>query len=214
MPPKTPEQGTGRPAARRATAVSPAIDVEATQIVEAEGAGIRELASVLVEGSQNRAGRAGKVLLAIASKEPRLLGVVVMPLVQGLESKHKRAVKASAELLPKIAKVAPARVAKHAAALGEKFGSVPLEAQDGIVRTFVTLSLASVAYQRRLEPVLTEALRGADAKTLVAWTELIVPALKGEPHANVRAVAEGRLAGLPKPHAKKLSAVLGIKRGL
>ena len=83
--------------------------------------------------------------------------------------------------------------------------------KDGLVRTFAALCSASVAYQKRLEPVLDLALGQADAKTLVRWTEIVLPALKGEPHARARAVVEGRVGELPRPVAQKLAEFLGIK---
>jgi hypothetical protein len=110
-----------------------------------------------------------------------------------------------------MARLAPARVARHLPALTTTFTEVSPVAQDGLVRTFSTLCVASVAYQKRLEPVLDVALGAADAKTLLRWTQIVLPALKGEPHARARAVVERRLPALPRPVAQKIADHLGIK---
>jgi hypothetical protein len=39
----------------------------------------------------------------------------------------------------------------------------------------------------------------------------VLPALKGEPHAQARAVVEQRLSAIPRPQAEKISEFLGIK---
>ena len=83
--------------------------------------------------------------------------------------------------------------------------------KDGLVKTFAALCTASVAYQKRLEPVLTLALDGADGKTLLAWSQIVLPALKGEPHARARAVVEGRLDLIPRSYAQQIADFLGIK---
>ena len=83
--------------------------------------------------------------------------------------------------------------------------------KDGLVKTFAALCTASVAYQKRLEPVLTLALNGADGKTLFTWSQIVLPALKGEPHARARAVVEGRLDLIPRAYAQQIADFLGIK---
>ena len=88
---------------------------------------------------------------------------------------------------------------------------VPGVAKTTLVKTFAALCTASVAYQKRLEPVLTTALNGADGKTLLAWTQIVLPALKGEPHARARAVVEGRLNLIPRSYAQQIADFLGIK---
>jgi hypothetical protein len=86
-------------------------------------------------------------------------------------------------------------------------------AQDGLVRTFVALCTASVTYQKRLIDNFERALRNADDKTLPRWVEVILPALKGEPYAQARAVAESRLGDpqLPRPIAQRVADLLGVK---
>ena len=56
-----------------------------------------------------------------------------------------------------------------------------------------------------------KALTGAEPKTLLRWTELVLPALKGEPHAQARAVVEQRLNDIPRPQAEKIAEFLGIR---
>ena len=85
------------------------------------------------------------------------------------------------------------------------------EGKDGLVRTFAGLCTASVAYQKRLEPALARALGEAEPKLLIRWTEIVLPALKGEPHARARAVVEERLPQIPRPQAQKIADFLGIK---
>ena len=143
--------------------------------------------------------------------KPEMVVPLVDKFAKGILSKHKRVVQVSADALPQIAKVAPARVARHLEVLKGSFGEALEEGQDGLVRTFAALCIASVAYQKRLEPVLTEALAGADGKTLLRWTQTILPALKGEPHARARAVVEARLDLLQKPIAQPIADFLGIK---
>jgi hypothetical protein len=110
-----------------------------------------------------------------------------------------------------MARLAPARVARHLQLLTDSFSAASPLGKDGLVRTFAALCSASVAYQKRLEPVLDLALGQADPKTLVRWTEIVLPALKGEPHARARSVVEARVADLPRPIAQKLADFLGIK---
>ena len=98
----------------------------------------------------------------------------------------------------------------HSGASGMTLGGL-LPWVIAVALILAALCVASVAYQKRLEPVLTEALAGADGKTLLRWTQAILPALKGEPHARARAVVEGRLDLLQKPIAQPIADFLGIK---
>jgi hypothetical protein len=127
-----------------------------------------------------------------------------------LASPHARVVRASANALPELARVAPAKVARHLPKLKDAFDDVTDVARDGIVRTWVSLCLASVAYQRRLIDILQHALTNAPDKTLVAWSAVVLPALKGEPHAEAREVVEARIPQLPRPLAQKIAKQLGI----
>jgi len=103
------------------------------------------------------------------------------------------------------------RVARQLDLLKSSFETTTDIGKDGLVRTFAALCSASVAYQKRLEPVLTLALNGADGKTLLAWSKTVLPALKGEPHARARAVVEGRLNMIPRAYGQQIADFLGIK---
>ena len=120
-------------------------------------------------------------------------------------------VQASAAALPVLARVAPAKVARHLEKLRASFDTTSDVGKEGMVRTFVALCLASVAYQKRVVDVLEKALASAEPRTLQRWTELVLPALKGEPHAQARAVVEQRLPAIPRPQAEKIGDFLGIK---
>ena len=106
---------------------------------------------------------------------------------------------------------APAKVARHLERLRANYDAAIDVAKDGIVRTFVALCIASVAYQKRVIDVLEKQSSGAEPKTLLRWTELVLPALKGEPHAQARAVVEQRLNDIPRPQAEKIAEFLGIR---
>ncbi|MCA9581345.1 MAG: hypothetical protein KC416_06090 [Myxococcales bacterium] len=172
---------------------------------------ISQLAKELLDERQTTATQAARILSEIIAKKPDMVVTAVERFTQGIASTHKRVVQTSAEALPAIAKIAPARVAKHLERLRTAWGETNDVGKDGLVRTFSNLCAASVAYQKRLEPILSKALGEADGKTLVIWTETVLPALKGEPHANARAVVEGRLEELPKASAQKIADFLGIK---
>ncbi len=168
-------------------------------------------ATLLREGSATAATQAGRVLTEVQAREPKLLVGAVKELVEALRSPHKRAVQAAADALPVVAKHAPARVAKHLDTLKAAFDETTDAGRDGLVRTFSQLCIASVAYQKRLEPILVHALSQAEGKTLVRWTTTVLPALKGEPHANARAVVEDRLYKLPRSVAVPIAEFLGVR---
>ncbi|MFW6049718.1 MAG: hypothetical protein ACODAU_01010 [Myxococcota bacterium] len=167
--------------------------------------------SQLLDSRSTTATQAARVLSEVISRKPELVVGLVDKFVKGLRSKHKRVVQASAEALPAVAKVSPARVARHLDTLKSSFDSLSEEGKDGLVRTFANLCSASVAYQKRLEPVLTKALHQAQGKTLLAWTEAVLPALKGEPHARARSVVEARLYKVPRSVAQPIADFLGVK---
>jgi hypothetical protein len=120
-------------------------------------------------------------------------------------------VQASADALPAIARIAPAKVARHLEILKAAYEPAILDGRDGLVRTFAALCTASVAYQKRLEPSLTTALERADGKTLLKWSRIVLPALKGEPHARARGVVEARLYRIPRAVAQQIAEFLKIK---
>lgn len=168
---------------------------------------IRELS----EGSKSGATQAARVIEEVVAKQPQLAAPYIAKLVRALNSPEPRVVQACANSLPELARVAPAKVARHLATLCERFADRSETAQDGCVRTFVALCTASIAYQKRLIDVLEQALDGADDKTLARWTELVLPALKGEPHARAREIVEGRLSTMERTHGQKIADFLGIR---
>ncbi|HKU38574.1 MAG TPA: hypothetical protein VJR89_10520 [Polyangiales bacterium] len=167
----------------------------------------------LVDPKESTAVLAAKVLEEVANHKPELLAPHIERLVSALNAERPKIAQCSAHCLPILARVAPAKVAKHLKTLQGSFGTASEIARDGLVRTFVSLCLASVTYQKRLIDVFEQALREADPKTLVRWVELILPALKGEPYAQARAVAEQRLTEpeLPRPVAQRVAELLGVK---
>ncbi len=172
---------------------------------------IAEHGETMMEGPRTAATQSARVLSEIIAEKPELVVPLVAKFAKGISSSNKRVVQTSAEALPAIARIAPARVARQLDVLKGSFGEANDVGKDGLVKTFAALCTASVAYQKRLEPVLTLALNGADGKTLLAWTQIVLPALKGEPHARARAVVEGRLNLIPRAYAQQIADFLGIK---
>lgn len=172
---------------------------------------IAEHGETMMEGPRTAATQSARVLSEIIAIKPELAVPLVAKFTRGISSSNKRVVQTCAEALPVIARIAPARVARQLEALKGAFQQANDIGKDGLVKTFAALCTASVAYQKRLEPVLTLALRGADGKTLLAWTQIVLPALKGEPHARARAVVEARLNLIPRAYAQEIADFLGIK---
>ena len=188
--------------------------VEAAKILadtEGVAASIAELGEHMATGSANRATQAARILNEIGKEHTQLLVPLVPGLAQGMTSKHRRVVQTAAAMLPLIARVAPARVAKQIDVLKESYTACSATGKDGLVRTFSALCTASVAYQQRLEPVLTQALDEADGKTLLNWSQVVLPALKGEPHARARAVVERRMYQIPRSIGQKIAENLGVR---
>jgi hypothetical protein len=172
---------------------------------------IAEHGETMMEGPRTAATQSARVLSEIIAAKSELVVPLVAKFARGISSSNKRVVQASAEALPAIARIAPARVARQLDVLKSSFEDASDVGKDGLVRTFAALCTASVAYQQRLEPVLTLALKGADGKTLFTWSQIVLPALKGEPHARARAVVEGRLDLIPRSYAQQIADFLGIK---
>ena len=172
---------------------------------------IAEQGETMMEGPRTAATQSARVLSEIIQEKPELVVPLVAKFAKGISSSNKRVVQTSAEALPAIARIAPARVARQLDVLKGSFEEANDVGKDGLVKTFAALCTASVAYQKRLEPVLTTALNGADGKTLFAWTQIVLPALMGEPHARARAVVEGRLNLIPRAYAQQIADFLGIK---
>jgi hypothetical protein len=175
--------------------------------------GVDQYVRNLADPKETTAVQAARVVEELANQKPELLAPHIERLVALLGSERARVAQCAAHCLPILARVAPAKVAKHLKTLQASFGAASDIAKDGLVRTFVALCLASVTYQKRLIEVFEAALRGADAKQLASWVEHILPALKGEPYAQARALAEQRLnePALPRPVAQRVAELLGVK---
>ncbi len=172
---------------------------------------IQAYADALIEGKGPAVNQAAEVVGRLALERPEALVPAIERLTRAVSSKARRSAQAASDALPALARIAPARVAKHLDALKLAYAEATPIGRDGLVRTFSALCAASVAYQKRLEPTLTEALRTCDGKSLVRWSQTVLPSLKGEPHARARLVVEARLYEIPRPHGIKLGEVLGIR---
>jgi hypothetical protein len=173
--------------------------------------GLAHYARALESENATLANQAARVIDEVIAQKPELVAPYIERLVRLLLSANTRVVSSCAGALPVLARVAPAKVARHLERLRGSYDAASDVAKDGMVRTFVALCIASVAYQKRVIDVLEKALGGAEPKTLLRWTELVLPALKGEPHAQARAVVEQRLPELPRPQAEKIAEFLGIR---
>lgn len=217
---KTPARATAKTSGAAATANN-----AAKRVSTSDGAGadvvplnaaigdrpITEVGDELVSGKKALAAAAARSIDALLEREPELVVPIIDRFVKAIAADDKRAAQTAAAALPVMARVAPARVARHLPRLKDGFDAATPVGKDGLVRTFAALCTASVAYQKRLEGVLNKALGEADAKTLQKWTEVVLPALKGEPHARARATVEARLERIPKAVAQKIADFLGIK---
>ena len=188
-----------------------AAEIAAALAAGAHDPPVSHYAKALDDENPNAAAVGARVIEELAAIKPELCAPHIERLVRGLWSQHTRVVQAASVALPLLGKVAPAKVARHRERLQQGFDNASEPAKDGIVRTLVALCLASVAYQRRVVDVLEKALASAEPKTLQRWTEVVLPALKGEPHAQARTAVERRLPDLPRPIAEKIAEQLGIK---
>ena len=202
-PPEAPAEHAGEPGA-------PELSASAAAILAGGDAQLLSHVQAL-EQEGRAASLAARVVEEVIQHKPQLGAPHIGRLVKLLINGPARGAQTAALALPLLAKVAPAKVARHLDVLRDGFGAATEPAKDGMVRVFIALCLASVAYQRRVIDVLEKALASAEPKTLVQWTELALPALKGEPHAQARAVVEQRLYELPKPQAQRIADFLGVR---
>jgi len=186
-------------------------DVAARVLAGESDKTITDLGDDLVSGKKSVAAQAARVLDEIVDNDPDSVVGIIDRYAEAIGGRAKRPAQSAAKALPLMARTAPARVARHLPKLKRSYDGATKAGKDGLVRTFAGLCTASVAYQKRLEDVLNKALAEADAKTLIQWSEVVLPALKGEPHARARATVEGRLGRIPKVHAQKIADFLGIK---
>ena len=201
----------GGPSAPVETTESTAGLVAAITAAVPDAPPVLQLADDLASGKPAPMANAARVIEEWLLKRPEVLVPAIDRLIGCIGSPHKRAAQTAALALPVMGRLAPARVARHLPALTEKFPECSEIAKDGLVATFAALCTASVAYQKRLEPVLDLALSSADPKTLLRWAEVVLPSLKGEPHARARAVVENRLPSMPRPQAQPIANFLGVK---
>jgi hypothetical protein len=168
-------------------------------------------ANALEDERETTANHSARLMQELAELKPDLLVPLIERFSRLVASKNKRVVATCAAALAPLSRIAPAKVAKQLPLLTQNWELTTEEGKDGLVRTFAGLCTASVAYQKRLEPALARALGEAEPKLLIRWTEIVLPALKGEPHARARAVVEERLPQIPRPQAQKIADFLGIK---
>src|SRR5690606_20290754 len=117
---------------------------------EAPAPQIAELGAALLDASSvAKATQAAKVLAEIAAQRIELLTPQVDKFAKTIASKNKRVAQTAADALPGLARVAPARVARHLDPLRAAFAQASPVGKDGLVRTFAALCTASVAYQKR-----------------------------------------------------------------
>lgn len=126
---------------------------------------IAEHGETMMEGPRTAATQSARVLSEIIAEKPELVVPLVAKFAKGISSSNKRVVQTSAEALPAIARIAPARVARQLDVLKSSFEEANDVGRDGLVKTFAALCTASVAYQKRLEPVLTTAPRSRRASS-------------------------------------------------
>jgi len=176
-----------------------------------DGQAVLRHAIALEDDREATANQAARLIQELSEVKPELLVPLIERFSRLLISKNKRVVASSATALAPLSRIAPAKVAKQLPLLTQNWEHTTEEGKDGLVRTFAGLCTASVAYQKRLEPALARALGEAEPKLLIRWTEIVLPALKGEPHARARAVVEERLPNIPRPQAQKIADFLGIK---
>jgi hypothetical protein len=216
-PPQPPEPADPQPPGEAPAPAAPAPAAAAPELTAAAAAILAGNEAQLLQHVQalEQEGRpaslAARVVEEVIQSKPQLGAPHIGRLVKILVAGPARGAQTAAIILPQLAKVAPAKVARHLDTLREGFAAASEPSKDGMVRVFIALCVASVAYQRRVIDVLEKALASAEPKLLVQWTELALPALKGEPHAQARAVVEGRLYDLPKPQAQRIADFLGIK---
>lgn len=180
-------------------------------IASSDAQAVLRHAIALEDDRETTANQAARLIQELAEAKPELLVPLIERFARLLVSKNRRVVASCAAALAPLSRIAPAKVAKQLPLLTQNWEQTTEEGKDGLVRTFAGLCTASVAYQKRLEPALARALGEAEPKLLIRWTEIVLPALKGEPHARARAVVEERLANIPRPQAQKIADFLGIK---
>ncbi len=211
-PPPLPEAKADSKTEPKREKAPSAIQTLAQELIAANDAqAVLRHAVALEDERETAANHAARLMQELAELKPELLVPLIERFARLVANKNKRVVTTSASALAPLSRIAPAKVAKQLPVLTQNWEHTTEEGKDGLVRTFAGLCTASVAYQKRLEPALARALGEAEPKLLIRWTEIVLPALKGEPHARARAVVEERLPAIPRPQAQKIADFLGIK---
>lgn len=210
--PAAPIVAEAKPVEPKRDKVPSAIQTLAQELITAnDGQAVLRHAVALEDERESAANHAARLMQELADLKPELLVPLIERFARLVANRNKRVVATSASALAPLSRIAPAKVAKQLPVLTQNWEHTTEEGKDGLVRTFAGLCTASVAYQKRLEPALARALGEAEPKLLIRWTEIVLPALKGEPHARARAVVEERLPAIPRPQAQKIADFLGIK---
>jgi hypothetical protein len=209
--PPLPVEGEPKLEAKRDKAPSAVQTLASELIANADAQAVLRHAAALEDERENTANQAARLIQELAEIKPELIVPLIERFARLVASKNRRVVATCAAALAPLSRIAPAKVAKQLPVLTHNWEHTTEEGKDGLVRTFAGLCTASVAYQKRLEPALARALGEAEPKLLIRWTEIVLPALKGEPHARARAVVEERLPAIPRPQAQKIADFLGIK---
>ncbi|MBW2191632.1 MAG: hypothetical protein JRG93_19000 [Deltaproteobacteria bacterium] len=103
---------------------------------------IAEHGETMMEGPRTAATQSARVLSEIIAAKSELVVPLVAKFARGISSSNKRVVQASAEALPAIARIAPARVARQLDVLKSSFEEASDVGKDGLVRTFAALCTA------------------------------------------------------------------------
>ena len=93
---------------------------------EAPQSKIAEHGETMMEGPRTAATQSARVLSEVIAEKPELVVPLVAKFAKGISSSNKRVVQPSAEALPAIARIAPARVARQLDVLKGSFeASIP-----------------------------------------------------------------------------------------
>lgn len=207
------DAATTSPSHAGSPSVAPTSSLAGEIVAGTSGVSLDQVVAQLSDPKDAASQQAARVVEELSATKPELLAPHIELLVTLLGSSRQRVAQTAAHCLPILARVTPAKVAKQLKTMQAAFPDASEVAKDGLVRTFVALCVASVTYQKRLIESFELALRTADAKQLPGWVEHILPALKGEPYAQARAVAEQRVQdpALARPIAQAVADLLGIK---
>ena len=107
---------------------------------------IAEQGETMMEGPRTAATQAARVLSEVIAEKPELVVPLVAKFAKGISSSNKRVVQTSAEALPAIARIAPARVARQLDVLRGSFEQANDVGKDGLVRQQVVVTSPASAH--------------------------------------------------------------------